>query len=322
MKTLVLRLWNYFPLQVLQTIVIGGFFLFGGVSLGYVDILWWQVLIVLGTTGGLDYYLRSLVRGEKRFPLSAINSGIGICLFLRTEWWPILFFAAIVAITTKYVFGSGRKHFLNPSYTAILLMVILFGNEAYINHFQWGHDWYILLPILLLGVLVTVRANLWDSVVAFWGTLMLCLALFVDYSWADFNWMFLAGSFFIMSFHGFTDPVTMPAERRYRLLFSAQIAILFFIFRQIVNEGYSFFVGYFFVNLFEVGLWRLEGKQWKGYDLRLMVQLGITIALFLLLFAMSFAHYLDTNGFWPRLLTNRCVKLICQWGIDEGWDSE
>ena len=186
-------------LQLLQTIAIGSFLLFGGVFLGYIDIEWWGILIVLTTVGLVDYYLRKVVDDRHGFPLSAINSGIGICLFLRTEWWPILLFASLVAIASKYLLRSGDKHFFNPSYTAIFLMIMLFGNEAYINHFQWGHDWFVLLPILLLGAFVTVRAGLWDSVLVFWGTLLICLNLFVDYTWDDFVWVFLTGSFLIMS---------------------------------------------------------------------------------------------------------------------------
>jgi len=307
-------------LQLLQTIAIGSFLLFGGVFLGFINIAWWQVIMVLTVVAGLDYYLRKTIDDKHGFPFSAINSGIGICLFLRTEWWPILFFAALVAIASKYLLRSGNKHFFNPSYTAIFLMICLFGNEAYVNHFQWGFDWIILLPILLMGVFVTFRAGLWDSVLAFWGTLLICLNLFVDYTSEDFVWLFLAGSFLIMSFHGFTDPATMPKMRRYRLLFAAQIAILFFICRQVINEGYSFFAAYFLVNLFEVGLWNLEGKKWRGYDLRLIVQIGLTLLLLLILVVMSLMYYFDTNGLWPRLLTNRCVKLFCQWGMKESWE--
>jgi Na+-transporting NADH:ubiquinone oxidoreductase subunit NqrB len=151
-------------LQLLQTIAIGSFLLTGGVFLGYINIAWWEVIMVLVVVGGLDYYLRTTIDGKAGFPFSAINSGIGICLFLRTEWWPILFFAALVAIASKYLIRSGPKHFFNPSYTAIFLMIALFGNEAYVNHFQWGFDWLVLLPILCLGLFVTIRAGLWDSV--------------------------------------------------------------------------------------------------------------------------------------------------------------
>ena len=307
-------------LQLLQTMVIGSFLLVGTFLFGYVDIEWWQIVLVLTTTGVTDYFLCRSLKDKSRFPLSAISSGIGICLFLRTEWWPILFFTALVAVSTKYLFRSGNKHFFNPSYTAILLALVLFGNEAYVNHFQWGYDWKVLLPIFLLGLFIVVKAKLWDSVLAFWGTLLVCLALFVDFTSEDFVWLFLTGSFLILSFHGFTDPATMPSVRRYRLLFAAQIAILFFICRQVINEGYSFFAAYFLVNLFEVGFWYLEGKTWRGYDARFLVQGGVTIFLIMLLFAMSYSFYLETNGIWPQLLTNRCVKFICQWGITEAWE--
>lgn len=309
-------------LQLYQSLAIGSFLLIGGVYLGYVDILWWHIVMVVLTVVTADYYLRVTIDNKSGFPFSAVNSAIGICLFLRTEWWPILFFAALFAIASKYLFRKGDKHFFNPSYTAVFLMVVIFANEAYVNHFQWGHDWFVLLPILAMGLFVTVKAGLWDSVLAFWGTLLICLSLFVDYSHEDFVWLFLTGSFLIMSFHGFTDPATMPKKRSYRLLFAAQIAILFFILRQIINEGYSFFAAYFLVNLFEVGFWRLEGKTWKGYDVRMLIQGGVTVFLFLLLAGMSLYYYLETNGGLPRLLTNRCVQLICQWGITEAWEVE
>ncbi len=307
-------------LQLWQALSISAFLLIGGLWLGYVDITWWQVVMVFAVVIGLDYFLRGYLDGKTGFPLSALNSGIGICLFLRTEWWMILFFAAIVAIASKYVLRIRDKHFFNPSYTAIFLMIVLFGNEAYVNHFQWGSDWYVLLPILVMGLFVTYKAGLLDSVLVFWGTILLCLGLVVDFTSEDFVWLFLTGSFLIMSLHGFTDPATMPSVRKYRLLFAAQIAILFFVCRQVINEGYSFFAAYFLVNLFEVGLSQLEGKTWRGYDLRFLVQVVLTVFLALLLLGMSYSFYLATDGIWPELLTNRCVKFICQWGITEAWE--
>ncbi len=304
-------------LQLCQTLAIGSFLLIGGIILGFVDIVWWQAVMVIITVVGFDYYLRTTLDDKPGFPFSAVNTAIGICLFLRSDWWIVLFVAALFAIASKYLFRVGDKHFFNPSYSAIFLMVVLFPNEAYVNHFQWGHDWFVLLPILAMGLFVTIKTNLWDSVVTFWGVLLGCLVLFVDFTKEDFVWLFLTGSFLIMSFHGFTDPATIPKKRIYRLFFASQIAILFFILRQIINEGYSFFAAYFLVNLLEVGFWKLEGEKWKGYDLRLVLQAGLAAVLFTILAIMSWLYYADTQGVWPRLLTNRCFQLFCQWGVED-----
>lgn len=307
------------PLQLCQTIAIGSFLLLGGKAFGYVDISWLEMAVVFSTVIIVDVFLRWQIDKKWALPFAAINTGIGISLFLRSAHWPIYVFTGAVAIISKYLIRIDNKHFFNPSYSAIFIALVLFPKEAYVNHFQWGNEAYVLIPILLMGSFVAWRAKVWDAVITFFVVWFVLLNLFMEYSTRDLWLVYLTGAFFIMAFHGFTDPATLPKKRSYRLLFVTQIAILFFILRQYINEGYSFFAAYFLVNTFEMAFWYLEQKQPKNKDWRLWIQGGLTLALLAALTYLSVRYYILSDGGWPILKSNRCAELFCQYGLTPLW---
>ena len=167
------------PLQLCQTIAIGSFLLLGGKLFNYVDISWLEMAVVFTTVIAADVFLRWQVDGKWALPFSAINTGIGISLFLRSAHWPIYAFAAVVAIVSKYLIRIDRKHFFNPSYSAIFICLVLFEKQAYVNHFQWGNQWYVLIPILLMGSFVAWRARVWDAVITFFVVWFVLLNMFI-----------------------------------------------------------------------------------------------------------------------------------------------
>ncbi len=293
--------------QLLQTFAIGSLLLVGGKYFGYVDIDWTEIFIVLSLILSLDFIFKYAATGKKAFPFSAVNSGIGICLFLRTANPWLYAFAAFMTIFSKHFVRFRGKHFLNPSYSAILLTIALFPYVAFTNPLQWGSDWKVLTAISVLGSIVMWRVGFMDAVIAFFVSFFVWLNLFTTYSWEDLLILYLTGSFFIQMFFGFTDPATIPAKRIYRILFVTQISLLFFIFRLFINENYSFFAAYFFVQCMEVVFMYCEEK-----GVRNLVQ-GLFIGFcFLLLAGLSFQHSVKYNGVWPEVLTNRCTQLFCK----------
>jgi|GEM_PF-4786147 len=182
------------PLQLCQTIAIGSFLLLGGKWLGHVDITWLELLVVFSTVIILDFYLIWQLKDTKAFPFSAVNTGIGISLFLRTDLLFIYFVAGFIAIFSKYIVAIKDKHFLNPSYSAIFICLVLFQTDAYVTHVQWGNDWQVLLPILIMGAFVAWRAKVWDAVLMFFVSWFVLLNLFMEYTWHDLGVIYLTGA--------------------------------------------------------------------------------------------------------------------------------
>lgn len=101
--------------QMYQTIflmvVINVGILFFGLYLDYV-----KFVIIFASTLLLDILFGYIRFGKPRFPFSGINAGFGISFFLRTDFLILYFFAALLAIGSKYLFQyKDGKHFLNPS---------------------------------------------------------------------------------------------------------------------------------------------------------------------------------------------------------------
>ena len=284
-----------------QNAAIGSILLTGKI-LGFIAISWGEIGIVLGLAVFLDFWAKRFFDGESRFPFSALNTGIGICFFLRSEIVFVYIFTVFLAIFSKYLIRFRGQHFLNPSYSAIFLTLVIFPQIAYTNPLQWGvgNIWPILLMVTL-GSFVLWRAKALEISAVFFATFLACWAIFTQIQWFDFQNFILTGSFFIAAIFGFTDPRTIPRERIDRVFFAAQIAIWFFVLRHFINENYALFAGYFLVNLSEPAF------QILGQNARKI----FTGILFLTAAGLAGAHFLEF-GILPDFLTNRCNQLFCR----------
>ncbi len=298
--------------QILQTFVIGNLLIIGGKYFGFVDISWLNIAIVIGLCVVVDYAFRCVQNKETKFPHSAVNSAIGLCLFLRTTSIPIYVFAAVLAILSKHFIQIKGNHFFNPSYTAIFASIMMFPIVAYVNPLQWQTgSWTAVGIIALLGSLVMLRVGTFAIVTGYFVTFYAWIKLFTSHSWDDIKILFFSGSFFILVFHGLTDPAIIPKRKLHRLLYVTQISTLFFVYRLFINENYSFFLAYFTVNFLEMFFWKLENYESKIGNWRTITQGAVTLIFFGLMVNSSYNHTQKYNGVWPELLTNRCIQPIC-----------
>ncbi len=303
--------------QFFQNFAIGFLLLFGGKFLGFVEIRWIDMLAVFASITIFDFLCHYFFYNKKIIPLSAINSGIGICFFLRTAVLPIYVFAAIVAILTKHLVRIKGRHFLNPSYTAVLVCWAMFPIVAYTNPVQWsGGGLWILAVIAAVGSIVMMRVGLFDVVLTYFLTFFLWLNLFTTYTFGDLQVLFLTGSFFIVAFFGLTDPAILPKKRLHRLMYVVQASMLFFICRLFLNENYSILIGYVIVTVLEIPFWHLESRQFMKFNARTFWQSLTTVVIFVAMAGLSINYYLKHDHIWPEILTNRCLELVCQWEPD------
>ncbi len=296
--------------QLRQNIAVGSL-LVGGKLFGYINISLWNIFLVLGTAVLVDGYLGYRRLGRVVFPHSALSSGTGISIFLVTGNPFIYIFAALCAILSKHFLHFKGKHFLNPSYSAMFLVLILFPLDVFVNPLQWEGRALPVIAAILLGLFVQERAKFLDGILTFLVSFLVFLFAFTNANFEDLHTLVLTGSFFIIAIYGISDPVTAPRSRLRRFLFIVQIPALYFLLRPYINENYAIFAAYLGVQALDVVFQQFQDKQWKIFPPHVAPQAVATIFMIMGLAYYSFGYAVDHGGIRQNVLDNRCNKLVC-----------
>lgn len=158
---------------------------------------------------------------------SAIITGliIGYVVSSYEAWWKIVF-AAVLAILSKYVIRSQKRHIFNPAACGIFISTILLGVST-----QWKgtYLWYILVPF---GIYFTHKIRKIEIVI---GYAIISLALFGTQMffqkvslWNIFGYF----SYFYI-FIMLIEPKTTPLNSFGKYLFGAGVATIIFILTEV-----------------------------------------------------------------------------------------
>jgi len=187
-----------------------------------------QIVIII-TTALLTQWLCARAVGLPRFDFrSPLISALSLCLLLRSNSLPILALAAIVAIGSKFVLRYHGKHIFNPTNLAIVAMLLLFGDLAWVSPAQWGSKTYFAFLLACLGGLVIYRAERSDVTLAFllaYAALVFGRAAWLGDPWAIPLRQMQGGALLIFSFFMISDPKTTPDSRIGRILFAVLAAL-------------------------------------------------------------------------------------------------
>jgi Na+-transporting NADH:ubiquinone oxidoreductase subunit NqrB len=198
----------------------------------------------------------TLVR-ERRlvWPASAMLTGSGVALILRdvgteagdhwtTRHWWLFAAVAVGSLLSKYLIRWNGTHVFNPSNLGLVIAFLVLGSgRVEPLDFWWGpFDVSMLVAYWVIvagGLLITDRLGLLELAAAFWVTfaiLMGALALvghcFVA-PWSAtpvcdgrFWWTVVTSpEVLIFVFFMITDPKTVPAARRARIVFGVAVAV-------------------------------------------------------------------------------------------------
>ncbi|MBL7943919.1 MAG: DUF2330 domain-containing protein, partial [Flavobacteriales bacterium] len=158
---------------------------------------------------------------------SALITSLGLSLLLKANH-PILFlFAAVLAISQKFLFRYNGKHFWNPANFGIVMVIWLSG-EAWISPGQWGSSALLIFIIGTGGLAVLSRIKRLDTGLCFILTFaVLEYARTVVYlGWGHDVWLhkLSSGSLWLFSLFMITDPMTSPDNRYVRRLWAMAVA--------------------------------------------------------------------------------------------------
>jgi Na+-transporting NADH:ubiquinone oxidoreductase subunit NqrB len=164
---------------------------------------------------------------------SALITSLGLSILLRTEHYATMILAAVLAITSKFIFKFRDKHLFNPANFGIIA-VLTFTSDAWVSPGQWGEQrWYVLL-FLSTGGLVLQRVGRWDTTVIFLTTyagLEALRNLVLGWTWDVWAHRLMSGSLLLFALFMITDPRTIPDSRIARLIWAIALALMTFLLR-------------------------------------------------------------------------------------------
>ncbi|MCL1469002.1 RnfABCDGE type electron transport complex subunit D [Argonema galeatum] len=164
---------------------------------------------------------------------SAAITALSLCLLLRAEHYTTMIVAGILAISSKFIFQIGHKHFFNPANFGIIAALI-FTKDAWVSPGQWGEDWWYALLFVGGGGMILKRIGRWDTTAAFLGSYALLEAIrniWLGSTWDVYFHRLMSGSLLLFALFMITDPRSIPNAKISRLIWAASIALLTFILR-------------------------------------------------------------------------------------------
>ncbi|MDQ2725936.1 MAG: RnfABCDGE type electron transport complex subunit D [Actinomycetota bacterium] len=184
-----------------------------------------EILLSLITCVGADMTLTRIRRHRVIVPLSAIITGLGMALLLRSTYPAVFVVAGALAIGSKHLIVIRGRHRFNPTnFGLVVALAFTQGGVAMVTPGQWGRSGLILFAILCAGVLVVFRAERLGLVATFVAFQVVCYVAFhggtLDVTAA------LSGAVLTFAFFMITDPKTAPSTRAGQVIYAAFVALL------------------------------------------------------------------------------------------------
>lgn len=141
---------------------------------------------------------------------------------------PLLFWAGVLSMASKYIFAINKKHLFNPVAIAIVLCTFGFGGTAS----WWMGNTIMAIPMLISGILITRKIQREDLVIttliaSVVSTLFFTLQKENPNIINSFETLFLHTSLLFFTFIMVTEPLTTPPTRNLRIMYGILIGLLF-----------------------------------------------------------------------------------------------
>ncbi|WP_310425948.1 RnfABCDGE type electron transport complex subunit D [Chamaesiphon sp. VAR_48_metabat_135_sub] len=204
---------------------------------------------------------------------SALITSLGLSLLLRADRVSTMLLAGILAIASKFIFTTNKKHWFNPANFGIIIALIL-TPDAWVSPGQWGSDWWYLVLFFGMGGIVLKRVGRWDTSVAFLGSyalLEIARNIWLGWTWDVCLHKLMSGSLLLFTLFMITDPRSIPNARFARIIWSIAIAGLAFILRNYFYINEAVFIALFTISpltiLFD-RLWLAPRFNWYYSELK------------------------------------------------------
>lgn len=164
---------------------------------------------------------------------SSLITALGLSLLLRADHWTTMVLAATTAISSKFIFKTGDKHFFNPANFGIISALSL-TSDAWVSPGQWGDEWWYGLLFFGTGGMILQKVGRWDTTAAFLSAYSLLEAvrnIWLGWTWDVYLHRLMSGSLILFALFMVTDPRSIPNAPIGRIIWAVCIAIFTFILR-------------------------------------------------------------------------------------------
>jgi Na+-transporting NADH:ubiquinone oxidoreductase subunit NqrB len=243
-------------LRDLQIFALSSFLLLGLMSQGFDFALNSQTIMVAIFASLCTQYLADLFLKQKETPelisRSALITGLGLCLLLRTNSWEIMAFASVSAVLSKFLIKYRGKHLFNPANFGIITVLCL-TDQAWVSPGQWGESFLLALLFISIGGLILTWLGRWETTAVF--LLVYGLGIALRNQWLGFGpeiwWHEISsGSLLLFAFFMISDPRSIPDGKWGRIIWSSAIALLTLIFKYQFFLATAPFFALFFLSFF------------------------------------------------------------------------
>ena len=216
----------------LQIVFLGSLLLAGALWRDFA-LEWPQVALAFAAALSTQLLLGRAAGAPVHGVLSAAVTSLGLSILLRADSLWVHPLIASLAIASKFAIRVRGKHVFNPANLGVILAVTLLSG-TWISPGQWGSDAALALWFVVLGVVVTSRAQRFDiawAFIAVYVTLLAGRILWFDMRWAVLANQLASGSLLLFTFFMITDPKTTPDDRAMRAVYAAIVATLAFVWQ-------------------------------------------------------------------------------------------
>jgi Na+-transporting NADH:ubiquinone oxidoreductase subunit NqrB len=199
--------------------------LYGLTALDF-DTTWFRAIFVIVAAIG-SQWLCSRIWSVKFDPRSAAISGLSLALLARSNSILLLFAAAAIAVSSKFIIRWRGKHIFNPTNFAIVALMIATPG-VWVSPGQWGNVAFFGFLITCLGGLVVNRASRSDVTYAFivaWSAVLIGRSLWLGEPLTIPLHRLENGALLLFTFFMISDPKTTPDSRLGRILFAVLVAL-------------------------------------------------------------------------------------------------
>lgn len=204
---------------------------------------------------------------------SGLITALGLCLLLKVNDPLTGALAAVLAISSKFIIQTKRKHIFNPANFGIVAALVLTG-DAWVSPGQWGSDILLLFMLGAAGLIMLLKVGRLDTAFSF---LIAFAVLEYSYTVLYLGWepylvshKLINGTLLLFTFFMITDPRTTPNHKRARMVWGIILALATFTVSQFLYaQTAAIWVLFFmspFTPLFDK-IWKGETFQWKTLNL-------------------------------------------------------
>ncbi len=210
---------------------------------------WLQILVTVTVGVVLHIFYDVLFYKKFYFPISALTTGLGLCILVNyghSLIYPLV--PIYFAISSKYFFNFKGRHTFNPGLMGVTLSLLIasdFISSA--PAYQWNGLGAMAIFIIMPSVIFFMpKINRTYIVLSFLTVFLLQITLrsLLIRHYLPFNTLFFgtitSPSFFLFVFFMVTDPPTSPSDKKEQIKVGAALALLDLVYH-LFSSYHTFF---------------------------------------------------------------------------------